>query len=372
MMNKLVIQVTLGKANPNRANGVNAAVHGLSVALAEAGRPIEVWGITPTPEAPTFERSYPLRLFKRKAHRLWLDPALKAAIAALPKGTLVHFHGGLLPEFYLIARELHRRGIEWILTPHGAYSPTALKKGALKKRLFMALFDSFVIRHASRIHGLAEASTAGLSATLAQPKTVVVPNGYAASTEQPAELKSAPFRFAFCGRLDTHTKGLDLLVEAFTMTSSKLPTAHLDIIGDGADRPALEERACAQVRFPGALFGEDKQRALREADCFVLTSRHEGFPMSLAEAASLGLPLVVSEGTNFADYVRNWDCGLVVPALTVEAIADTLLEMATATPERRRQMGANAVRLIEEELSWKHIAERIQAELYDLTLESVR
>ena len=47
-------------------------------------------------------------------------------------------------------------------------------------------------------------------------------------------------------------------------------------------------------------------------DAFIHTSRFEGFPMALLEAAGLGLPLIVSEGTNFGNYVKKFNSGLVM------------------------------------------------------------
>jgi len=48
-----VIHVVLGKANPDRMNGVNQVVHHLATEQVERGDEVEVWGITADPEAET-------------------------------------------------------------------------------------------------------------------------------------------------------------------------------------------------------------------------------------------------------------------------------------------------------------------------------
>lgn len=75
------------------------------------------------------------------------------------------------------------------------------------------------------------------------------------------------------------------------------PTAILFLIGDGTDRPALQERAKAlsiedRVIFTGTR--DDVSRLLSAMDCFLFPSLHEGFPLTLIEAQTNRLPCVVS------------------------------------------------------------------------------
>ena len=41
-----IIHLILGRANPNRMNGVNKVVHNLATVQSQKGYTIEVWGIT--------------------------------------------------------------------------------------------------------------------------------------------------------------------------------------------------------------------------------------------------------------------------------------------------------------------------------------
>jgi hypothetical protein len=44
-----IIHLVLGKANPDRMNGVNKVAHNQAIALFELGCDVEIWGITKTP-----------------------------------------------------------------------------------------------------------------------------------------------------------------------------------------------------------------------------------------------------------------------------------------------------------------------------------
>ncbi|MBK9994223.1 MAG: glycosyltransferase [Saprospiraceae bacterium] len=55
------------------------------------------------------------------------------------------------------------------------------------------------------------------------------------------DLKNDSFTIGFVGRLDTYTKGLDLLVEAFYEFQKSQPNSKLWIIGDGEGRLFIEK-----------------------------------------------------------------------------------------------------------------------------------
>ncbi len=90
-------------------------------------------------------------------------------------------------------------------------------------------------------------------------------------------------------------KGIDLLLEAFARIHRDFPDAQLEIVGTGPCQIALEEQrntlkleGCVRfhgnIPFPAELFAG--------VSAFVLSSRHEGLPNALLEAAAAGLPIV--------------------------------------------------------------------------------
>ena len=90
-------------------------------------------------------------------------------------------------------------------------------------------------------------------------------------------------------------KGIDLLLEAFARVRSKFPEVELEIAGSGSCEVALKEQCKmlgidGQVEFLGNV--NSPAEHFRSASVFVLSSRHEGLPNALLEAAAAGLPIV--------------------------------------------------------------------------------
>jgi glycosyltransferase involved in cell wall biosynthesis len=96
------------------------------------------------------------------------------------------------------------------------------------------------------------------------------------------------------GRL-SREKGFDLLLEAFSSLRLKFPCADLTIVGEGPEEAALKTmrrtlRLETSVHFPGYVLHPESY--FPGATLFVLSSRHEGLPNALVEAAAGGLPIV--------------------------------------------------------------------------------
>jgi glycosyltransferase involved in cell wall biosynthesis len=96
------------------------------------------------------------------------------------------------------------------------------------------------------------------------------------------------------GRLSPE-KGFDLLLKSFVQVRREFPRAGLVILGTGPEEFALKAECSAlgldhAVRFPG--YVAEPWIYFKDATAFVLSSRHEGLPNALLEAAAAELPIV--------------------------------------------------------------------------------
>ena len=135
---------------------------------------------------------------------------------------------------------------------------------------------------------------------------------------------------AFVGRL-TCEKGLDVLLRALGRDTG---VQGLLVVGDGAERPALEEAAARcelPVRFCG--YREDVSPFLAAADVFVQPSRSEGLPFSLLEAMAHGVPVVGSDVGGVKAALEG--CGRVVPPGDPDALTAALADLARDRALRR-------------------------------------
>jgi glycosyltransferase involved in cell wall biosynthesis len=173
---------------------------------------------------------------------------------------------------------------------------------------------------------------------------------------------------AYVGRVSTK-KGLDLLAEAI----AKTPGVHALIVGpDAGDGGARQlqtaiarARVSDRVHVEPARWGIARDELVAACDTFVLPSRTENFGNAAAEAAALGIALVVTDQCGIAELVTPHDAGIVC-AVSTPALA-TALATLRDDEQRRRRCGANA-RELARELEPARIA-ALQDDIYNGILE---
>lgn len=366
-----IIHVVLGKANPARMNGVNKVVNQLATRQSLAGEKVTLWGITGNKRHDYPERPYATMLFRCRRNPFRLDRDLVKALDGKKGNAIFHLHGGFIPTFFTLGRELHRRDIPFVLTAHGSYNEIAMQRSHRRKRIYFRLFERHLLEWSSAVHCLGKSELQGLSTVFPNNKSVLIPYGFEPATTMAGKSSDEKFIIGFCGRLDTYTKGLDVLMMAFAAFTRLYQECELWIIGDGPGRIDLEAMAlrlgvAGQTVFYGSRFDEDKMALLRQLDLFAHPSRNEGLPTAVLEAASLGIPCLVTEATNVGESVRDFDCGVVIDqaeeGLACRAIQDIYHRMHNGDTGRLRE---NARRMITEGFNWRGILTRFH-QLYNM------
>lgn len=141
---------------------------------------------------------------------------------------------------------------------------------------------------------------------------------------------------------DWDHKGLSIAIEALARARSR--SLRLWIVGRGdegrfranAQRSGVAER----VHFFGVR--SDAERFYQAADVFVLPSRYEASPLVLLEAASCGIPVVVTQVNGVEELVGEDEGGLIV-GRTAEAFGEALAQLV-GDAGRRTRMGKIARR----------------------------
>lgn len=121
------------------------------------------------------------------------------------------------------------------------------------------------------------------------------------------------FVFGFVGRL-SHQKAPERLIEAFSTAASRLPDAHLIIVGSGererAVRAAIEESGLKnRIRLTSAFTGS---QAIPAFDALVMSSRYEAMSYVMLEAAAAGKPIVTTDVGGASSVVEAGKTGLIV------------------------------------------------------------
>jgi glycosyltransferase involved in cell wall biosynthesis len=168
----------------------------------------------------------------------------------------------------------------------------------------------------------------------------------------PDELKDAGdaphvfkvFYLAHC----THEKGLFDSIEGVLLANQKLAESkapfvvQLMVAGsfpEAAEREEFDqilktrEGAAKAIRYLGFLSGDEKKKALREADlfCFPTYYRNENQPVNLIEAMAFGLPILTTRWRSIPELLpRDYRC--LVDIRSPQQVADALLSYLVGEP----------------------------------------
>ncbi len=143
-----------------------------------------------------------------------------------------------------------------------------------------------------------------------------------AGVQVPRTPSSGMVTFVAVGRLSS-SKNFARLIKAYALLRHDHPSTRVLILGEGPERKNLEALINRLGVADGVILAGHQvtpYSTMADADCFVMTSDHEGQPMAILEALVLGLPVIT---TRFAsvDSALPQGCGLVVDS-TVTGVRD--------------------------------------------------
>jgi glycosyltransferase involved in cell wall biosynthesis len=362
----------VGELVPESANGVHRTIHGLLKYLPRHGIDVELWTLSIHARTPQtiHLRGMPILELPSRQRPL--------SLACLPKMSrveirarasdvdIVHFHSAFVPENVWAAKLID---VPYLITPNGAYAPEVLHgRNRFAKALWFSAMERRYLQSASAVHAVSASEMHDLQHLVDERRVFVVPNAVGEDLLV-ANLSSPAGRdLLFLGRLAVKQKGLDLLLRGFALSSQEHDS---QLIIAGPDfRDGL--RRCEQlvrsleieplVSLPGPEFGLKKRKLLEDCYGLVQTSRWEGLPFSVLEALAIGRPVVITEGTNIAELVRDYKAGIVVGADPV-AISRGILDLLSLSSEEHTQMCSDARRLVREHFTWER-ATALLAEHY--------
>lgn len=153
-----------------------------------------------------------------------------------------------------------------------------------------------------------------------------------------------PLRVLYVGRL-TAPKNVDVLLSAVGLLRDDGVKVECTIVGDGAERAALERltvrrRIADRVRFMGALPFDRVLDHYEDSDVAVLVSSAEGWGKALSEAMAFGLVCIGSD-RGFLPRMMGEGRGLTVPARNAPALAN-MIATITQDPARFAPLRARA------------------------------
>ncbi|WP_428937698.1 glycosyltransferase [Fontivita pretiosa] len=348
-------------------SGMIKAVHGLAAGFARHGAQVTVLcegektGVVDTPAG------YEIRCFAhnnpRRPTLTSLSRQLEQYIDRCPDPGLFLLNGIFSPCVYMVARACRRNRIPYVFAPHDPYHPSIFDKRWHLKWAYWYLRERPMLRRASAIQVLDLRHAEWLRRLGVHTPVLEVLNGWAPEDVQPIEALSwrdaGPPRLLYMGRIDSHNKGLDILLEAFAQLLGETD-ANLTIQGpDWGDLEAMKQLAGrlglgrrAEFREPDYTIASSFITA--QHDVFVLPSRFEGFGLSALEAMLSARVMVVSDVAGIAPHVRASGCGVVV-ASDSQHIKQGIRQILAMRP-KWKQMGLAGREYALQKLRWETIA----------------
>lgn len=299
-------------------------------------------------------------------------PMLAPALAAAQLD-LLHVHGLWM---YPSVAGLHwarKHQRPYLITPHGMLDPWAVRNALWKKRLAGWLYEDAHLRGAACLHALCESEAEAIRAYGLRNPICIIPNGIDRPADTPADPPSWQTGFPdgarvllYLGRLHPK-KGLLNLLRAWSMVRQARHSAddwRLVIAGWDQEGHEFELKSQAiklgiqeTVFFVGSQFDEAKAASYRSADAFVLPSFSEGLPMTVLEAWSHSLPVLMTPQCNLSVGYHAEAALRIDP--TPESITIGLAALFGLSDADRAAIGERGRALVSHYFNWPEIAEQM-------------
>lgn len=236
---------------------------------------------------------------------------------------IVHLHSSKAGIIGRLAGRL--AGVPRVFTAHG----WAFSNGVPRARRAMALaLERLASRWADRIITVSEYDrTLAIRNRVARAdQLVTIHNGVPDTLYRAEPARPGPVIITMVARFAAQ-KDYHSLVAAAAGLKGEF---RLQLIGDGPDVGAVRAQVKAaglsgRTDFLGAR--DDVDQLLSKAHVFVLSSRWEGFPISIVEAMRAGLPVVASDVGGVREAVTEGKTGFLVPVGDVTCLRTRLQEL---------------------------------------------
>ncbi len=268
-----------------------------------------------------------------------------AALASGYRPDLVHIHIGGPVSLYreaLYAQAARAHGIPTVLHIHGTHGLEQAVAGSRMARGTM----KHLLRGAAMVlvvNKAAAATVQGWAGPDVPVRVLYNPVDPDDLTEQASHDPEPPVTVLYVGWI-IRAKGVWDLLDAIPQVTARVPGVRFVLAGHGADWDAFQEELAQRSFGPelevlGWVTGPERQRAYADADIFCLPSHSEGFPVTIVEAMTAGLPVAATNISGIPDAVIHGETGLLFDAHDPAAMADAIVQLAQDR-ELRVKLGA--------------------------------
>ncbi len=221
------------------------------------------------------------------------------------------------------------RAIYWALIQHNLYGVPYIVTRRIDNKLKKKWLANLAYNNASAVVGLSGEIVARIKDAYPQIIVHKIPSSPVAYPIDEQQVENIHQQFAnkfliiHAANMLSH-KGFDVTIEAARILANSLPNVHFALLGDGKERPVLEQQAegLTNISFMG------KQNNMgcwfKAADLMVHPSYTEGLGSVILEGLYAGLTVVASRTGGIPDIVENDVSGLLIPPGDGQALANAV------------------------------------------------
>lgn len=272
---------------------------------------------------------------------------------------LIILHSFYYTEYNSVVKSIVKRKIPYMIEPHGSFGKNAMQKSKLKK----IIANNTIFRNQiKKAKGFIFLNANEMQDSIYRSRyDVVIPNGIDISNIGYRIIPEKQHSFYFIGRYDVVHKGLDILLDALALLDKE--NYHLKVVfwGNGSEHDIkyIKSRISSfmnmEVQCSGPLYGKEKDDTLEQIGPMLLTSRYEGFPMTILEAWAYGNPCVVTPGTNMAGEIVENNLGWTT-SLDAHSIAKCIKQVHNEYITNSEKLILNCKKYVFEQYQWSNIA----------------
>jgi L-malate glycosyltransferase len=165
--------------------------------------------------------------------------------------------------------------------------------------------------------------------------------------------------------------GIEVVLSAFQKAHSREQRMRLILLGSGSLSAQIESfirrhELTAAVYMPGAVDPEAVPDFYRASDIYISSTHSDGTSVSLLEAMTSGLPLIVTDIPANREWVQHGVNGWLAADGDADEFARLLLLAAGLATEDRHRIASRNRRIVEERADWRRNFERLLEAYRDL------
>jgi glycosyltransferase involved in cell wall biosynthesis len=225
------------------------------------------------------------------------------------------------------------------------------------------------VQRANRLVALSRDVAATLNEATGRRADAIIPNGvdlafFDPQAAQPVvwqQWNIQPPYVLFVGVLNQRKRP-----DVFMNIALRLPQLTFVLVGDAFTDEARQHYRQMAADYPNVILTGLQPRAIvrdlmAQAVALVFPSEREGLPLTVLEAAAMGLPVLAQPRSSLPEVVHEGITGWLLPVDDLDAWAQKVQEFAGWSVEQRRAFGAQARQFVAEQFSWERAAQQYYA-----------